>query len=91
MSTCNFTFNLIVVCINDKEYEIKLRNYYYNFYIVGNKINMNFIKYYAIKYLKIKDLIVEYSLIIIDNNCNYIDNLSHKDTIVLYENKYELK
>ena len=51
---------------------------------------MNFIKYYAIKYLKIKDLIVEYSLIIIDNNCNYIDNLSHKDTIVLYENKYEL-
>jgi hypothetical protein len=88
---CNFTFTLIVACINDKEYEIKLKNYYYNFYIVGNKINMNFIKYYAYKYLQIKEVILDYKLTIIDNECNYIDNLTNKNTIVFYENKYELK
>ena len=88
---CKFTFSLIVVYINEKEYEIKLKNYYYNFYIVGNKINNNFIKYFAYKYLRIKEPILNYELVIIDNECNFINNLTNKDTIVFHENKYELK
>jgi len=88
---CNFTFSLIVIYINDKEYEIKLKNYYYNFYVVGNKINIHFIKYFAYKYLQIKENIEDYKLIIVDNDCKYIDNLTNNNTIVFYENKYELK
>jgi hypothetical protein len=88
---CNFTFNLVVIYINDKEYEIKLKNYYYNFYVVGNKINIHFIKYFAYRYLQVKENIEDYKLVIVDNECKYIDNLTNKDTIVFCENKYELK
>ena len=91
ITMCNFTFSLIVIYINEKEYEIKLKNYYYNYYIKGNKINHNFIKYFAYKYLQIKEPVVNYELVIIDNECNFINNLTNKDTIVFYENKYELK
>jgi hypothetical protein len=91
LNICNFTFSLIVIYINEKEYEIKLKNFYYNFYIVGNKINNNFIKYFAYKYLQIKEPILNYEMVIIDNECKFIDNISNKDTIFLYENKYELK
>lgn len=91
ITMCNFTFSLIVIYINEKEYEIKLKNYYYNYYIKGNKINHNFIKYFAYKYLQIKEPVINYELLIIDNECNFINNLTNKDTIVFYENKYELK
>lgn len=91
INMCKFSFSLIVVYINEKEYEIKLQNYYYNYYIVGNKINHNFIKYFAYKYLQIKEPILNYELVIIDNECNFINNLTIKDTILFHENKYELK
>lgn len=88
---CKFTFSLIVIYINEKEYEIKLKNYYYDYYVVGNKINNKFIKYFAYKYLQIKQPISNYEIVIIDNECNFINNISNKDTIVFYEDKYELK
>ena len=91
LNICNYTFSLIVIYINEKEYEIKLKNYYYNYYIVGNKINHNFIKYFAYKYLQINEPVVNYELVIIDNECKFINNLTNKDTIIFYENKYELK
>jgi len=91
LNICKFNFSLIVIYINEKEYEIKLQNFYYNYYIVGNKINYNFIKYFAYKYLQIKEPILNYELVIIDNECKFINNLTIKDTILFHENKYELK
>jgi len=88
---CNFTFSLIVIYIHNKEYEIKLKNMYYNYYVVGNRINHNFIKYYAYKYLQIKEPIVDYELTIIDHESNFVNNLNNKHTILFHENKYELK
>ena len=90
IDVANKIYDLLIFENNRNCFLINDKKEYSNF-TLSNFIKKSVLPHNAIKYLKIKDLIVEYSLIIIDNNCNYIDNLSHKDTIVLYENKYELK
>ena len=87
---CQFVFNLILLTIDNKEYEIKLKNYDYNYYIVGNEINIHFLNYFAKKHLGLKKSFTQYKVEFIDSNANYINDICEKDTIILYEDKYDI-
>jgi len=87
---CKYTFSLIVLEIDNLEYEIKLKQNYYNYYVVNNKINYLFILYYANKYLQIKIPIDDYKIQFIDQKSNYVTNITKKDVIVLNLNDYKI-
>ena len=86
---CKYTFSLIIVKINNKEYEVKLKTPSYNYYIVGNKINYMFILYYARKHLRLTASIEDYRLSIVDHNSNFIENLKREDVLTLNLNDYK--
>ena len=86
---CKYTFSLIIVNINNKEYEIKLKTPSYNYYIVGNKINYMFILYYARKHLRLTGSIEDYNLCIVDHNSKFIENLTRQDVLLLELNDYK--
>ena len=86
---CTYTFSLIIININKKKYEIKLKTPSYNYYIVGNKINYTFILYYARKHLRLTGSIEDYNLCIVDHNSKFIDNLTRKDVLLLELNDYK--
>ena len=85
-----YKFISLVVIINEDEYTIKLNNKIDNYYIVGNIIDKNFIKYYLIKYYKcnIKENVF-YTLQLIDQNVK-MHILSMNKSIILLENNYEI-
>jgi len=87
---CKYTFSLIVLEIDNFEYEIKLKQNYYNYYIVNNKITYSFVLYYANKYLQIKTPIDDYNIQFIDHKSNYVTNITKKDVIVLNLNDYKI-
>lgn len=70
-----FTFMSILITTNETTYTVKLKDNTFNYYIVGNSLSRNFIKYYlgAItqKYYG-PDEKFEYVLNIIDHNINVI-------------------
>jgi len=80
--------SLIVIISDDETYDIKLNSKKDNYYIVGNVIDKNFIKYYLEKYykLKIKQDIL-YILQLIDDNMK-INILDINKKITLWENEY---
>lgn len=80
--------SLIVIISEDKKYDIKLNNKTENYYIVGNVIDKYFIKYYLLKYHKIKITPdISYSLQLIDQNVK-INILVMNKKITLLENEY---
>jgi hypothetical protein len=82
--------SLIVIISEDEKYEMKLHNKKENYYIVGNVIDKNFIKYYLEKYhkLKIKEDIL-YVVQLIDQNVK-MNTLDVNKKITLWENKYDI-
>ena len=86
---CNYTFSLIMLTIDDKEFEIKLKTPSYNYYIVGNKINYMFILYYARKHLYLTASIEDYKLSIVDHNSKFIENVRKEDVLLLNLNDYK--
>jgi hypothetical protein len=80
--------SLIVIISENETYDIKLNNKKENYYIVGNVIDEYFIKYYLLKYHKIKITPdISYSLQLIDQNVK-INILDMSKKITLLENEY---
>lgn len=83
--------SLIVIISEDKTYDIKLNNKTENYYVVGNIIDEHFIKYYLVKYHKIKiTLDISYNLQLIDQNVK-INILPMNKKIILLKNDYVIK
>jgi hypothetical protein len=88
-NSVKYKFISLIVIISDNEtYDVKLNSKKDNYYIVGNVIDKNFIKYYLEKYykLKIKQDIL-YILQLIDYNMK-INILDINKKITLWENEY---
>jgi hypothetical protein len=63
-----------------------------NYYVVGNALNPDFIKYYATKYGEnnISEENIEYDIQVIDGGANFF-SVTHKDEIVLMKNSYYIR
>ena len=88
----NIKFISLFVIYQDTQYYIELMNNKYNFYIVNNKINQTFIKYYLINTLNvsIKDIInFEYILCVCDPNAD-IFTLRQEDIIIIELDSYRI-
>jgi hypothetical protein len=80
--------SLIIIISEDETYDIKLHNKKENYYIIGNVIDKNFIKYYLEKYYKIKITSdISYIVQLIDQNVK-INILEMNKKITLLENDY---
>ena len=86
----NVSFISFKVNVESNEYNIKLSTPEYNFYIVGNEINEQWIKYYFRKYLNNNLLdMFDYTIEIVDENVNFV-NISQNDTIRFTKETYEI-
>lgn len=85
------TIHFISLLLNyqNEEYNIELQNKDYNYYIVNNKIDNKFIKYYWKQILNKNNDIEEYMLTLCDQDVN-IKVLQPNDTIIIYKNNYEI-
>lgn len=83
-------FISVKVEIDSVEYDIKMRSHNYTFYIVDNALNVDWVRYYFRKFLKIslpED--VKYQMTIIDENVQFI-MLNENESMVLEQNSYRL-
>jgi hypothetical protein len=87
----NVKFISLNVVYNENNYKVELRNNKYNFYIVHNKINNIFIRYYLKHILKteIKDDF-KYVIELLDNNVNFI-NLTNEESIIIEKDTYVIE
>ena len=69
-------FMLLELYVGDKVYKIDLKTYAYNYYIVGNIIDLNFILYYLNTYYSEKITIEDLNKLDKNNNC-YIQALDY--------------
>jgi hypothetical protein len=69
----NVRFISVKIEIGSVEYDIKMCGPTYSFYVVGNDLNVDWVRYY---FLKFKDILlpanVEYQLTVIDDDVNFI-------------------
>jgi len=75
----------------NKTYPINLKNDKYNYYIVNNCLNQQFLKYYIKNILKMpfNEAKFDYKLTIIDNNVNIITLLPNQ-YILIMEDDYQI-
>lgn len=90
----NINFISIELYYNNKSYPICLKNRQYNYYMVNNRLNSNFFRYYLTNVnceTTLDDLSdnFEYKLIILDGNVNVIE-LTHKQYVLFLENDYTI-
>lgn len=86
----DISFISFKITIDKKEYNIRLETPEYNFYIVGNEINYQWVKYYFNKYLDNNFIdINEYNIEIVDDDVNFI-NISQNDKIIFKKETYEI-
>lgn len=86
----DISFISFKITIDKKEYNIRLSTSEYNFYIVGNEINYQWVKYYFNKYLDNNFMdINEYNIEIVDDNVNFI-NITQNDKIIFKKETYEI-
>jgi hypothetical protein len=87
------TFMSVELEYNGSLYSIILKNDTYNYYIVGNILNQQFLKYYLRNILKSNindDIPFEYTLNIIDDNVNFI-TVKNTEYLIFNEDNYEIK
>jgi hypothetical protein len=84
-------FITLFVIYQDTQYYIELMTDKYNFYIVNNKINQIFIKYYLINILNVsvKETVFEYILCGCDQNAD-VFTLIQEDIIVIELDSYRI-
>ena len=88
ISETSFISFKIKIC--EKEYNIRLSTPEYNFYIVNNEINHQWVKYYFNKYLDNNFMdINKYTIEIVDDNINFI-NITQNDKIIFKKETYEI-
>ena len=88
----NIIFLSIKLEYNNKIYNIVLKTDMYNYYIVNNRINAQFITYYLINVVKEHSIIenIKYTLEILDNDIN-IHSLTEMHTIIIKKDTYEIE
>jgi len=82
----NYQFSLLLFYLNNVECEVKLKSFYYNFYIVDNVLDKQFLSYFGKKYLNYYAPIETYKIIIIDQNANYLEVPNNKKIVLDKEN-----
>ena len=78
---------------NNNVYPIVLKTDNYNYFIVNNCLNQNFLKYYLKNDLKISEKIeakFEYNMTIIDHNVNIV-SINQEQNIVFTKDSYEIQ
>jgi len=97
--TSNIKFILFEVSINGKDYKIDLKNENYNYYVIDNIIDFNFIIYYLNYFYLLslsndeicsKSKNGDYKIKIIDNNANIVEINKISVSIQIKENNYIL-
>jgi hypothetical protein len=75
-----------------QEHDIKLQTNEYNFYIINNRLNARFIKYYCRYVLNLSELLEDnmiYTLSIVDGDVNIFE-IDETDELILEKNKYRI-
>jgi hypothetical protein len=87
----NVIFISVIVSIEDGEqYEIKLKTPSYSFYVVGNELNVDFVRYYLLKFKNVYlDPDVEYTMTIVDNNVNFYE-VDQNECIAFEKDDYQI-
>ena len=87
----NFKFLSLTLIFQEISYNLDLYSENYNFYIVHNFINKDFLYYFMINTIKISNTIskeeFKYNLIIIDHNVS-VQNLDHTHEIIFLKDGY---
>ena len=86
---CDKHFMSIYFTKDDNEYEININDNTSNFYLVGNIIDYNVIKYLMFYNYNIDISNIKFNVVIIDNDSNVII-LKETNYIVLYKHKYSI-
>ena len=88
----NIKFISMDLTFNNQTYPIELKNDIYNHYIVNNKLNSEFYKYYLQNILNVsidQENNFDYKVQIIDHNVNILE-LSCVQELIIKENDYEI-
>jgi hypothetical protein len=89
----NIKFMSMELTYNNINYPIELKTDKYNHYIVNNKINSDFYKYYLNNNLNIQiepnNNFFDYKVVVLDHNVNIIE-LTPNDELIIKENDYEI-
>jgi hypothetical protein len=87
----NFKFMSLTLILEEVSYNLDLCNENYNYYIVNNSINKDFLYYFMINIFKISSSVTKdefkYHLILIDHNVN-IKNLDDTHEIIFLKDSY---
>lgn len=86
----NVQFISVRINIGSVEYNLKLETPEYSFYVIGNELNVDWVRYYFIKFLHITlTPEVEYEISIVDDNVQFI-TLTQYESLVFEKDDYEL-
>jgi hypothetical protein len=86
----NVQFISVRINIGSVEYNLKLETPEYSFYVIGNELNVDWVRYYFIKFLHIiLTPEVEYEISIVDDNVQFI-TLTQYESLVFEKDDYEL-
>lgn len=83
-------FISVKVEIDSVEHDVRLKTPEYTFYIVGNELNTNWIRYYFCKYLNISlQNDVKYVMTIIDDNVQFVI-INENQSLVINKDSYDI-
>jgi len=83
-------FISVKVVIDSIEHNIRLKTPEYTFYIVGNELNADWVRYYFIKYLDIGlSSDVQYEMTIIDDDVQFVV-INENQSLVINKNSYDV-
>lgn len=85
----NIRFISVLLNYQENDYNIELENDHYNYYIVNNKIDKNFVNYYWKHIIKSNVDINDYMITLCDQDVN-IQILNPNDIIIIYKDSYEI-
>jgi hypothetical protein len=79
-------FILLEIAFDNKELKIDLKQANANYYVEGNVLNAQFIRYLLKQYYKVEQVPTKYKLKIIDQWVNWVE-LDESQTITIEENE----
>ena len=86
----NTQFISVKVEIDSVEYNVRLKTREYTFYIVGNELNSDWVRYYFCKYLGIGlSSDVKYVMTIIDDNVKFV-TINQEQSLVINKDSYDI-
>jgi hypothetical protein len=83
-------FISVKVVIDSIEHNIRLKTPEYTFYIVGNELNVDWVRYYFIKYLSIGlSSDIQYEMTIIDDDVQFVV-INENQSLVINKDSYDV-